>query len=378
MRGRRAAAAGIAIAALACGVGLVASKDGAPDSGGSGASPPSPVVERRSDDPPRQFDVQAHRGGLGLITESTLEAFANALRIGATTLELDVRLSADDRPIVTHDRRVSAVKCRDTAPVVAGDPDYPYVGDPIRSLSLAQIATLDCGLRQLPGFPRQRVVAHARMPLLGEVFSLVDCYGADDVRFSIDPKFPAEAPGESASRGRLVRVVAREIRKAGMLDRVAIASVDWGVLRRMRKLHPGLPVAAAGHPRFLQAGKLGASPWLGGIDIDDYGGRLVAAAASIGADAILPVHGTPADAARGDAGYVPFTTPRMVRRAHRAGLKVIPWTVDDPASMRYLISIGADGLITDYPNRLRTVMARSGMSLPARTPPLRGDRSCLR
>jgi len=74
MRGRRAAAAGIAIAALACGVALVASKDGAPDSGGSGASPPSPVVERRSDDPPRQFDVQAHRGGLGLITESTLEA----------------------------------------------------------------------------------------------------------------------------------------------------------------------------------------------------------------------------------------------------------------------------------------------------------------
>ena len=162
-----------------------------------------------------------------------------------------------------------------------------------------------------------------------------------------------------------------------MLDRVTIASVDWGVLRRMRKLHPGLPIAAAGHPRFLQAGKLGASPWLGGIDIDDYGGRLVAAAASIGADAILPVHGTPADAARGDAGYIPFTTPRMVRRAHRAGLKVIPWTVDDPASMRYLISIGADGLITDYPGRLRTVMARSGMTLPAPTPSLRGDRSCL-
>ena len=124
----------------------------------------------------------------------------------------------------------------------------------IRSLSLAQIATLDCGLRQLPGFPHQRVVANARMPLLGEVFALVDCYGADDVRFSIDPKFPAEAPGESASRGRLVRVVTREIRKAGMLDRVAIASVDWGVLRRMRKLHPGLPIAAAAPPA-LPAGR---------------------------------------------------------------------------------------------------------------------------
>ena len=45
--------------------------------------------------------------------------------------------------------------------------------------------------------------------------------------------------------------------------------------------------------------------------------------------------------------------------------------------MRYLISIGADGLITDYPDRLRTVMARSGMRLPAATPSLRGDRNCL-
>src|SRR4029079_8188539 len=104
--------------------------------------------------------------------------------------------------------------------------------------------------------------------------------------FSIDPKFPAEAPGESASRGRLVRGLARDIRHAGVLERVAVASVDWGVLRRMRKLHPGLPIAAAGHPRFLQAGKLGASPWLGGIDIDDYGGKLVAGASALRAEPI--------------------------------------------------------------------------------------------
>jgi glycerophosphoryl diester phosphodiesterase len=256
MRGRRAAGIAIVVAALACG-GAVLAWEGSVLDRGRSAGPPKSPAERRSDGLPRQFDVQAHRGGLGLVTESTLEAFANALEIGVTALELDVRLSADDRPIVTHDRRVSAMKCRDTAPVVAGDPDFPYVGDPIRRLSLAQIATLDCGLRRLPGFPHQRVVANARMPLLGEVFALVDCYGADDVRFSIDPKFPAEAPGESASRGRLVHVVAREIRKAGMVDRVAIASVDWGVLMRMRKLHPDLPITTAAHPRFLQAGKLG-------------------------------------------------------------------------------------------------------------------------
>jgi glycerophosphoryl diester phosphodiesterase len=326
---------------------------------------------------PRELDVQAHRGGLGLVTESTLDAFANALRIGVTTLELDVRLTADGEPVVTHDRRVPATKCRDTAPSVAGDREYPYVGDLIRRLSVAQLATLDCGWQQLPGFPHQRVVANARMPLLSEVFTLVDCYGADEVRFSIDVKFPADAPGESASRGRLVRVVAREIRQARLLDRVAIASVDWGVLMRMRKVEARLPIVAASHPRFLQAGKAAASPWLGGIDIDDFHGSVVAAAASFGANAISPVHGTPTGAGTGDKGYTAFTTRKLVRRAHRNGLKVVPWTVDDAPTMRRLIEADVDGIITDYPNRLRAVMARRGLRLPAPMSAPLSDRRCL-
>ena len=252
------------------------------------------------------FDVEAHRGGLGLVTESTLEAFANALELGVTTLELDVRLTEDGEPVVTHDRRVSAIKCRDTAAAVAGDREFPYVGDLIRRLSPAQVTTLDCGWQQLPGYPRQRVVAGARMPLLGEVFALVECYGADAVRFSIDPKFGAEAPGETAPRGRLVRVVARAIREARLLDRVTIASVDWGVLMRMRELEPRLPIVAATSPRFLEAGEPGASPWLGGIDIDDFGGSLVKAAASFGADGISPaagLHDAAHDQARASRGH---------------------------------------------------------------------------
>ena len=53
-----------------------------------------------------RFDLQAHRGGLGLVTESTLEAFANALELGVTTLELDVQITEDQHAVVTHDRQV--------------------------------------------------------------------------------------------------------------------------------------------------------------------------------------------------------------------------------------------------------------------------------
>jgi glycerophosphoryl diester phosphodiesterase len=83
--------------------------------------------------PKRDFDLQAHRGGLGLVVENTLPAFANALELGVSTLELDVQITEDGHAVVTHDRRVSGSKCLDTAPAFEGDPEYPYVGKYVKN-----------------------------------------------------------------------------------------------------------------------------------------------------------------------------------------------------------------------------------------------------
>ncbi|MEE1940091.1 glycerophosphodiester phosphodiesterase family protein [Streptomyces sp. TRM 70361] len=317
------------------------------------------------------FDLQAHRGGLGLVVENTLASFANALETGVSTLELDVQITGDGRAVVTHDRRVSAAKCRDTGPVREGDPQYPYVGKYVVDLTLAQVRTLDCGSLTLPQHPGQRPSPGARMPLLSEVFALVDRYRAHKVTVNVETKVEAGAPHETAPRERFVQVVAREVRRARMLDQVTIQSFDWGALMRMRQVEPRLPIVALTNGRqFLQPGVEGRSPWLGGIDIDDYDGDPVAAAASFGADALSPVHGDPQDGAVGDPDYRPYVTAAMVARAHAAGMRVIPWTVNDPATMHKLIDDGVDGIITDYPDRLRTVMARHGMKPPRayRTP----------
>jgi glycerophosphoryl diester phosphodiesterase len=317
----------------------------------------------RRPEPARAFDLQAHRGGMGLVTESTLEAFANAIELGVSTLELDVQITEDGHAVVTHDRRVAAAKCRDTEPAFAGDPEYPYVGDYVRNLTLAQVRTLACD-KPLPQHPQQRIVANARMPLLSEVFELVDCYDADDVRLNVETKVEAGAPHETAPREQFVQVTARKVREAKLLDQVTIQSFDWGALMRMREVEPRLPIVALTNGDFLQLGRPGASPWLGGIDIDDFGGSLVAAAASFGADAISPVHGNPQDGAVGNPGYRPYTTPALVADAHDSGLAIIPWTVNDHATMASLMDAGVDGIITDYPDRLRTLMAERGLELP--------------
>src|SRR5688572_3633883 len=103
------------------------------------------VVVAAAADRGHGFDLQAHRGGLGLVVESSLAAFGNALELGVSTLELDVQVTEDGQAVVTHDRRVSDRKCRDTAPAVPGDPEFPYVGKYLNTLTLRQVRTMDCG-----------------------------------------------------------------------------------------------------------------------------------------------------------------------------------------------------------------------------------------
>jgi glycerophosphoryl diester phosphodiesterase len=319
--------------------------------------------------PARTFDLQAHRGGMGLRPESTLSSFGNGMQVGVSTLELDVQIAEDGVAVVTHDRQVSPRPCQDTAPAFEGDPEYPYVGKYVKTLTLEQIKTLDCGTRRTtdpndPFIKTMEMVPGSKMPTLTEVFDLVKRYGADDVMLNVETKVEAGAPEETAPREQFVQVVAEDVREAGFLDRVTIQSFDWGALMRMREVEPALPIVALTNKDFLQCGQPGASPWLGGIDADDYGCNLVRAADSFGADALSPVHGSPQNGTVNDPGYEPYTTREMVDEAHAAGIEVVPWTIDDKPTMRKLIEDGVDGIITDYPDRLRQVMREYSLRLP--------------
>jgi glycerophosphoryl diester phosphodiesterase len=340
--------------ALALTAGLLA--------GGSGSAQAGPATAGK------RFDIQAHRGGIGLTVEGTLDAFSRALELGVTTLELDIQITADGRDVVTHDRRINPAKCADTEPATPGDPDFPYAGKYIKDLTFAQVRTLDCGSQRQPNHPEQELSPGAKMPTLAEVFALAREHRAWGIRFNIETKVEAAAPEETAPREQFVRRAVQEIRKSGFAHRTTIQSFDWGALMLVRRVAPWLKTVALTQPEFLQVGQPGKSPWLGGLDIDDFGGNLVRAAKSIHVSALSPVHGNPQGGAVGDPDYIPFTTKALVEEAHRAGLKVIPWTINDKATMHKLIDDGVDGIISDYPDRLREVAAERGFRLPPSYP----------
>ncbi|NGY61730.1 glycerophosphodiester phosphodiesterase [Lentzea sp. NEAU-D13] len=298
----------------------------------------------------REFDLQAHRGGIGLTVESTLKAFGKALELGVTTLELDLQITKDGREVITHDRKTNPAKCLDTAPAFPGDPEFPYAGKYVKDLTFAQVRTLDCGSTRWSQYPDQELSPGARMPTLAELFDLARRHRAWGIRFNIETKVEAAAPHETAPREQFVQRAVREIRRSGFLSNVTIQSFDWGTLMRLREVEPRIPLVALTQPEFLRPG----SPWTGGLNLDDFGGSVAKAVKSFGAKALSPVH--------------TMTTKELVTEAHGQGLAVIPWTVDEQSRMHEMIDTGIDGLITDYPDRLRKVLKERGFKLPKRYP----------
>ncbi|GII53578.1 putative glycerophosphoryl diester phosphodiesterase precursor (GlpQ) [Planotetraspora thailandica] len=346
------------VAAVAAVGGVMAATPGIASADGDPGRPADRVHGQFRHD----FDLQAHRGGAGLVAESTLAAFANALELGVSTLELDIQITQDGEAVVSHDRKIDGRKCKDTSPAFASDPEFPYVGKFIKDLTVKQIKTMDCGSQTLPEFPGQRPAPKAHMALLTEVFDLVKAYHAKDVMMNVETKFEAGSPTETAPREQFVQVAAREIREAGMLKQVTIQSFDWGALMRMHQVEPRLPLVALTNPDYQ--GVPGTEVWLGGLDLDDFGGDPLKAIKSFGASAFSPLPGDPEGSTVTDPEYRPYVTRQLVDEAHSLGIKVIPWTVDDKPTMNAMIDAGVDGIITDYPDRLREIMADRGYKLP--------------
>jgi glycerophosphoryl diester phosphodiesterase len=303
--------------------------------------------------PAAAFDLQGHRGARGLAPENTLTGFARALEIGVTTLETDLAVTKDGVLVLSHDPvfNPDVVRGADGTWLI---PPIP----PINSLTLAKLKAYDVG-RIKPGsnyaqqFPDQQPVDGARVPTLVELFDLARSSGKSP-RFNIETKLSPNKPGEAPDPETFARVVVDAVRAAGLSNRTTIQSFDWRTLIAARKLAPDIETvcltAASTLKDRVVNGERRPSAWLAGLDPAAFSGSVPALAKAAGCGTWSPRFAE--------------LTGDLVAEAHAHGLKVVPWTINTPADMARAIDMKVDGLITDYPDRARDVMAAKGMALP--------------
>jgi glycerophosphoryl diester phosphodiesterase len=301
-------------------------------------------------------EIHGHRGARGLRPENTLPGLAHALELGVDALEFDVALTSDRRLVLTHDLTVSSVTSADVRPAFRGDPLFPYVGRPIGELTLAQLRTLEVGVR-LPRHPNDRFaptqvpVPNTRMPTLGAVLALVDAYGADGVRMHVELKSNPTRPELGAHPRELTELVLAELDRHRRLDRAAILSFDWRILEIARSLAPATQRYALIERVTMD------SIWLNGLRLDDFDGDIPAAAVAAGGTTVSPEH--------------VLVDEEFARRAEKANLPMAVWTVNEPGRAAELLDLGAAAIVTDYPDRMHTLWADRGLPTPEPITPMR-------
>ncbi|HEY8245322.1 MAG TPA: glycerophosphodiester phosphodiesterase [Casimicrobiaceae bacterium] len=294
------------------------------------------------------FDLQGHRGARGLAPENTLAAFKRALEIGVTTLETDMGVTRDDVVVISHEPALYP-------PLVRLDGAWLMEpGPPIRTLTLAELRRYDIG-RTDPAtpygknFPEQQATDGQRFPTLDEVLALAKSAG---VRVNIETKITPTSGTAVADPETFARLVVDRIAAAGMEKRATVQSFDWRTLAAVRRIHPAVETVCLtneGGSFDTVAPRDGVpSPWFGGLKLDDHGGSVPALVAAAGCAAWSP-------------NFQALTRERLADAKARK-LRVVPWTVNQPADMARLVDWGVDGLITDYPDRARAVLAERGIT----------------
>ena len=303
------------------------------------------------------LDLQGHRGARGLLPENTLPAFAHALTLGVTTLELDVAVTRDGLLVVSHDATLN--------PDITRGPDGQWLERDdlaIHTLSFAELQHYDVG-RIRPGtdyaqrFAHQQAVDGTRMPRLTDVFALARRAGNDRMRFNIETKLSPDHPQRTLPPAEFARALIALIRAEKLESRVTIQSFDWRTLQVVQQEAPQIATVCLSVQQAWQdnirAGA-SASPWTAEKHVSRFGGSLPKLVQAAGGTVWSPYFGDVSAAA--------------VSEARQLGLKVVVWTVNEEPDIVRMIELGVDGIISDYPDRLRRIAAARGLPLPAPTP----------
>jgi glycerophosphoryl diester phosphodiesterase len=271
-----------------------------------------------SEMPYKAINLQGHRGARGLLPENTIPSLQLALELGVTTLEMDIAINAEGHVVLSHEPWMSATIC--------SHPDGRRVKRAeeknlrIYAMSDEEVAGFDCGSRGHPDFPRQRAMPLSK-PLLDDVFQTIakqsSASGPTAVRFNIEIKSGPDGDGVFHPEvGEFASILYGVLKAHDVLEQTNVQSFDPRALEAMHSIDPQVSTALLISDSHDFEKNLALLSYVPEIYSPDY--KLV--------------------------------DKELIHAAHARNIQVIPWTVNDADTMRGLLALGVDGLITDYPD----------------------------
>lgn len=267
----------------------------------------------------KQIDIQGHRGARGLMPENTIPAFLEALKLGVTTLELDLAVTKDNELVVSHEPYFSATYCLDsTGNEISKDKQKSFK---IYQMSYEEVKAFDCGTKPHGDFPEQQKFK-VKKPLLKDVVEAVNVFletaEGKTVKYNMEIKSAPWGDGIfHPSVEEFSDLVYNFIQENMDPNYVNVQCFDFRVLQYFNKKYPEIELSAL------------------------VGGNHVV------------------DETLEELGFVPDIyscsymnlTEEVVKDIQSKNMKVIPWTINETKDLERIIGYKVDGIITDYPDR---------------------------
>ena len=293
---------------------------------------------------PDYIKIYGHRGARGVLPENTLESFKYLFENNIHAYETDILISKDFIPVITHDFRLDPSYTKDINDNWIEDENIKII-----DLTYDQILQFDVGtLNKLSKYGRkfvnQKSLQNQKIPKLSELLKLTSDNIVEDLLINLEIKSTPVEKNLTPEPDEMVKIIIDEVSRSNLEDRIIYSSFDWRVLREIKERGSKIPRA------YLTSGARGKiydkSPWLDFTPLHN-GVELPELIRALGGSAWHPNYKD--------------VNKEIVQISHDKGLPVNVWTVNRESDMLRMIDYGVDGIMTDYPLKLKELCERKNI-----------------
>ena len=299
---------------------------------------------------PNHIKIYGHRGARGDLPENTLEGFKYLFENNINAYETDILISKDFIPVITHDFRLD--------PSLTKDNEGNWIEDEnikIYDLTYEELLKFDVGsLNKLSRYGRrfvnQKTLENQKIPKLSELLNLSSKNISENLLINLEIKSTPDEENLTPTPEEMVKLVMQEVNKSTLQNKIIVSSFDWRTLTEMKKLYPEISRA---YLTFQQQAGIkikntiyNRSPWMSYLPFFENH-ELPKIIKSQGGEAWHPYHKD--------------ITKELVDISHQEDLPVNVWTVNKEYDMLKMVEYGVDGIMTDYPLKLKELCEKENI-----------------
>ena len=293
---------------------------------------------------PNYIKIYGHRGARGDLPENTLESFKYLFENNIRAYETDILISKDFIPVITHDFRLDPSYTKDINSNWIDDENIKIIDLTYDQISQFDVGTLNKLSKYGRKFINQRSLENQKIPKLSELLKLTSDNIVEDLLINLEIKSTPVEKNLTPEPKEMVKIIIDEVSRSNLENRIIYSSFDWRVLREIKERNPEIPRA------YLTSGVKGKiydkSPWLDFTPLHN-GVELPELIKALGGSAWHPNYKD--------------VNKEIVQISHDTGLPVDVWTVNRESDMLRMIDYGVDGIMTDYPLKLKELCERENI-----------------